>query len=122
MSHPWRIFFVADAIVLALLIYFNQHATAHAIGIDTQQSDNYAFTSGPGPMIETFIFGLGIFAPIWKFLNCHSDGCPWIGRFHVAGGSFRVCRKHHSEVTGHPLKLTTELIRLAHHRHVTGEK
>lgn len=103
---------------LGVLIYANQRGLLHLFGIDTQQSDNYDFTSGPGPMFETGILGSGIFFTLWRHLNCHTDGCPRLARFHVAGGQFRVCGRHHREITGHPHKLTTEVISAAHRLHI----
>jgi hypothetical protein len=105
---------------LGVLIYANQRGVIHLLGIDTQQSDNYDFVSGVGPMIITFVLGAGVLGTIWRHVNCHADKCARIGRFHVAGGQFKLCGRHHHEVTGHPHKLTAELIKLAHHRHMNG--
>lgn len=95
----------------------------HFFGIDTQQSDNYDFFSGPGPVFVTILLGSGALFTLWSHLNCHVDGCPRIGKFPLAGGQYKVCRQHLPE--GHPAhpakgELTAELIHRHHHEHEQG--
>lgn len=33
----------------------------------------------------------------WRHVNCHVHRCPGLGRYPVAGGAYRVCRRHHPE-------------------------
>jgi hypothetical protein len=87
----------------------------HFFGIDTQTSDNYCFWSGVGPCLVTLTLGSGVLVTIWRHLNCHADRCPKLGRFPVAGGRFKVCRRHHGEVTGHH-RLPIHVLRDLHHR------
>lgn len=87
---------------------------------------NYAFTSGPGPMIETGIGLSTIIGGLWHHLNCHTAGCPWIVRHKIAGGEYGVCSYHWRQINGQPSghKLTIEHLREHHHRHLrdTGRK
>lgn len=78
----------------ALAVY--EHGFAHGLGIDTQQSQNYDFVSGVGPMIITAIgYGGLITAVVGKF-NCHWSGCWRIGKHHVNGSPW--CSLHHTAV------------------------
>lgn len=106
----------AAALTLAGWAAGDFRAFIHFFGIDTQQSDNYDVTSGVGPMAETFLLGSGLLATVWAHLNCHADGCPGLGRFHVAGGQYRVCRRHHAEITGRG-RLHVPLLRELHETH-----
>lgn len=54
----------------------------------------YGFFSGAGSDIsEIAIFGAVIGG--YHRVNCHVKGCWRIGRQHVEGSSFVVCRRHH---------------------------
>jgi hypothetical protein len=67
---------------------------------------NYAFTSGPGPMFLTTAGMSTIIVGGWHHLNCHVYKCMRVARFPVAGGQYKVCRKHHpDEVVRNGLKL-----------------
>lgn len=63
----------------------------HALGMDTQTSHNYASASGVDPMIVAALGFSGFILGLWHHLNCHTDGCPKIGRHRVAGGKFKIC-------------------------------
>lgn len=69
----------------------------HALGIDTQSSQNYDFVSGVGPMVIAALGFSGVGVTVLHHLNCHQTGCPRIGRFPVAGGQFKTCRQHHPD-------------------------
>ena len=111
----------AGLAALGLSWALHYHGAAHVIGIDTQLSEEYAFFSGFGTWLLAALGFTGTFGAVIRTVNCHTHGCPWIGRFPVAGGQFRVCRKHHIEVTGHPHKLTTEVLQALHREHLTRQ-
>ena len=83
------------AITWAAVAY--EHGWAHFLGIDTQQSQNYDFVSGVGPMIVTLLVSGGIFVTLIRHVNCHAPGCWRLGKFPLAGGQFKVCRRHHPD-------------------------
>lgn len=90
------VFFGALAVIgtAAWAIVAYEHGFAHFLGIDTQQSQNYDFVSGVGPMLITAVgYGGLITAVIGKF-NCHEQGCWRIGKHHVNGTPW--CGLHHS--------------------------
>jgi hypothetical protein len=33
----------------------------------------------------------------YRHADCHQHGCPWIGRYPVAGGPYKACRRHHPD-------------------------
>lgn len=116
-----RVVVLAGLAVLAglcVLATVYERYLAHALGIDTQQSQEYDFVSGVGPMIITAVGYTGVIASIVHHLNCHVDTCPRIGRYPLAGGEFRVCRRHLPD--DHPArqKLTAHHIHLAHREHL----
>lgn len=77
----------------------------------------YQLLSGLVPAL-TVLSLLTFLATAFRHLNCHTAGCYRLGKFPVVGGQFKVCRKHHREITGHPDKLTVDALRelhLAHH-------
>lgn len=117
----FRPLWISACIIIACMVIWLivlPYSFIHFWGIDTQQSDNYDFFSGSGPVWVTTFFGSSVFSTLWVHLNCHTDGCGRIGRFPVAGGQYKVCRKHHREIVGHSHKLTTELLRAEHTLHL----
>lgn len=56
---------------------------------------NYAFTSGPGPMMLTAAGMSTIISGLWHAKNCHADGCWRIGRHHVNGTPW--CNTHEGD-------------------------
>jgi hypothetical protein len=76
----------------------------------------YQLESGFVPAL-TVISLLSLIGGAWRHINCHTDGCARIGRFPVAGGMFKVCRRHHRDITGHHGKLTLETLQVAHRLH-----
>lgn len=54
---------------------------------------NYAFASGPGPMILTGAGMSTIIGGLWHAHNCHEDGCPRIGKHKINGTPW--CNVHH---------------------------
>lgn len=76
---------------------------------------NYAFFSGFGAMMMTALGLSTIIVTMIRHFNCHVRGCPRMGKFPVADGQYKVCRKHHGEVTGHPHHLSVEFLHHLHH-------
>ncbi|MDQ2873980.1 MAG: hypothetical protein M3Y33_03850 [Actinomycetota bacterium] len=109
---------IAAAAAAAMILH--EHGLAHALGIDTQQSQEYDFVSGVGPMIITAVLGAGALASLWHVLNCHQQGCARIARFHVAGGQYKVCRRHHPELSVRRGPLAHHIL-AAHKAHQRGE-
>ena len=66
----------------------------HFFGIDTQQSDNYDFVSGVGPMLITAVGYGGLIGALVSHVNCHQRGCWRIGRHKVGGTPW--CNTHHA--------------------------
>ena len=118
MRHSrWLIPGVISAVIVLICVLVVPHGFIHLFGIDTQQSDNYDFWSGVGPVLVTAIGLSTLIAGAWHHLNCHTDSCLRIGRFPVAGGSFKVCSKCNRAITGRPGKLTIEVLSAEHRLH-----
>lgn len=89
---------------------------AHLFGLDNASGPAYLAWSGvisDLPEILTTLAALAALALVAIHLNCHQPGCRHIGRYHVAGGAWRVCGKHHPG--GPP---TAERIARDHHAHL----
>jgi hypothetical protein len=71
----------------------------------------YAFFSSLGPGI-TSLAGVGVIAGMWRRINCHEPRCWRVGRYHIGGGQFTVCARHHPG--GRPQH---HHITAAHHNH-----
>jgi hypothetical protein len=80
---------------LAWLGWRYEHGMAHGIGVDTQQSQEYDFVSGVGPMIIAAIGYISLIAAGWHALNCHQPGCWRVGRHKVGGTPW--CNRHHGK-------------------------
>lgn len=111
---------VAVAAVVAVCVVFGR-PLIHLLGIDTQQSDNYDFVSGVGPMIIAALGFGGVVGGMWHHLNCHADGCFLIGRYPLAGGKWKVCRRHHPDEQVRQGKLSVHLIHREHAEHAAGQ-
>lgn len=109
--------FMLAAIHLAELLHVQ-----HALGIDTQQSYNYDFSSGSGPMFIAALGFSGLAGGFWHHVNCHQEGCLKIGRFPVAGGQFRTCRKHHPDPKVQAGGITAQHLKIAHENHTQINK
>lgn len=115
--------FLGAALALAALAAWwfgwrgGQHWLAVRTGTDTgcyavpaqyrAVCEAYGYWSGFGsvfPWVFLSMGGILTFAVVhWRSVNCHEKGCPWIGRFHLAGGEYKVCGKHHRGFDGkHP--------------------
>lgn len=88
------------------------HAIIHWTGCDYGAPYGhfvwYDFWSG---IAGSFIVGLAAFAVGWYFRSqCHVRRCYRLGRHRVAGGTFKVCRKHHPDIPGNvTAKLVSDL-------------
>lgn len=98
------------------------HGFVHAIGLDTQASAEYAFFSGFGAWLSSTLGLSAIVVTLWSHLGCHVDLCARLGRFHVAGEIYRVCRKHHAEITGHHGALSVRHLREHHRVHLDRQR
>lgn len=95
------------------------HGMDHLIGIDSQATQFYAFFSGFGTWVLALAGYSGLVITLLRALNCHEVSCWRIGRFPVAGGRYKVCGRHHGDITGHhPRHLTVQFLRAVHERHV----
>lgn len=54
------------------------------------------FVSDLGEFVQAIIVAV-IGLAVALHLNCHEPGCRRIGRYHVAGGRWRVCGRHHPD-------------------------
>ena len=72
----------------------HEHGLAHILGIDTQQSQEYDFVSGVGPMLVTALLGGSVIVSLVHHVNCHHEGCWRIGRHKVHGTPW--CNVHHA--------------------------
>ncbi len=110
---------LAAVIATVSAIYFYHRyqpwLAAHTGTASGQESGSqYAYWSGFG---SVFPWEVGVLAGFLTYVyqhtkkvNCHAHGCPRIGSFPV--GEYRVCKKHHHEVTGtHP---TIDLLKEVH--------
>jgi hypothetical protein len=88
---------LATALTLGFIALSRLFGFTHALGIDTQQSYNYDFVSGVGPMVITSLGFSGVLLGAWRHINCHTEGCLWIGRYPVGDGRFKTCRRHHPD-------------------------
>jgi hypothetical protein len=77
----------------AFLIGMHWRGLIHFLGIDTQASDNYDFTSGIGPMLLTAAGMSTLISGLWHAHNCHEPSCWRIGRHKIDGTPW--CNLHH---------------------------
>lgn len=105
----------------AVVIGLFPHGFVHAIGLDTQASAEYAFFSGFGAWLSSTLGLSAIIITLWHHLTCHVDSCARIGRFPVAGGGYKVCRRHFGEVTGHQGALIVRHLQEQHHLYLGGK-
>lgn len=92
----------------------------HALGTDTQTSENYASVSGVLPVIVATLGFSGVLVTAWHHLNCHVPGCPRIARYPIAGGKYKVCKVDHEKITGQVT--SAEHIKKAHEVHEAPPK
>jgi hypothetical protein len=102
----------------AVAIGLFPHGFNHLIGVDTQGSVEYAYFSGFGAWLSSTLGLTTIIATMWHHLNCHVTDCLRVGKFPVAGGQYKVCGRHHGEITGRPHRnLTAGALRVLHLEH-----
>lgn len=85
------------------------HWLAHVLGLDSASGGWYLGWSGFGSDITELAI-VGALLAAWHRVNCHVKGCWRVGRQHVEGSTFVVCRRHH------PLPAPTHAHILALHR------
>lgn len=80
-------------------------------GTVNESGPYYGFFSGFGSDIgEVTILGAAF--GLYRAHNCHSKGCPWIGKHAVEGTPYKVCHRCHPTLSGD--KATREEIHAAH--------
>lgn len=87
---------LAAGLAVTVIATANWLGLDRALGIDTQNSQNYAFVSGSGPM---FIAALGfssVAVSLLRHLNCEQPGCWRLGHRHPDHGR-PVCKWHYHE-------------------------
>lgn len=91
----------------------------HALGMDTQTSHNYASVSGVLPVMVATLGFSSLITGWWHHVNCHTAGCPRIGKHEIAGGKFKVCTPCLRQIDpAHAAgKHTIEHLARAHRRH-----
>jgi hypothetical protein len=96
VRRPLRLLIVFLLVALAITyVCVFDRVLLHFLGWDGQTSDNYSAWSGSVPAIVSIVGMSTIITGLWHSVNCHVDRCMRVGRYHVAGGAFRVCRRHH---------------------------
>jgi hypothetical protein len=121
----WLVLAVLAGLVIWLIVTVVLHPFGGRFAVGVWPVPNgtpwtYQLESGFVPALT--VVGLStLLGGAWRHLNCHTDRCVRMGRFPVAGGAFKVCRKHHQEITGHS-RLTLDVLRAAHRLHLDALK
>lgn len=118
LSRLWPFAVIAIGVLLVIYKLPVQHWLAIHTGTLNEPGPYYGFWSGFGSDLGEYVIIGGVIGAYRKH-NCHTHRCPWIGKYPVANGEFFVCKKHHREITGHPVKLTVEYLK-HHHEKVTN--
>lgn len=90
-------FLLAYYTALIGVIYYAPTVVSHLTGASLESGPIYGFWSGFG---GTLIFSAMVLFPPWYFQHsCHHDMlCLNWGRYPMAGGLAKVCRKHHPDI------------------------
>lgn len=83
-------------------------------GANDESGPIYGFHSGFGGSV---LFGAAMVAPVWYYARTchHSATCLWYGKYQAAGGTFKLCHRHHPDLQGE--KPHGELIHRLHREH-----
>ena len=73
----------------------------HMLGVDDVSGRWYGFWSGFGSDIGELAI-IGGLITIARHHNCHQPGCWRLGRHHIEGTEYVVCRKHHPRNSPRP--------------------
>ena len=127
-----KVYSLVAALFIAGFLIFQWNAThfhlGHWLQVHTgtvnEVSPYYGFFSGFGS-------DLGEYAIVWSVCggialtarkhNCHHDGCPWIGRYEIADGHYRVCRKHHPDPAVRDKHVDMTHLIHAHQKHLESK-
>lgn len=121
----WGTVIIGFIVILALGVRLGD--MQHWITVHTGSSNsagvapNYNFWSGFGSDLGEYVIVsslAGGIAMSARKHNCHVHGCPWIGRYHLAGGQYVVCRKHHPDAAIRDRHLTHAHILRKHEEHL----
>lgn len=123
----WFLSLVVFVAVLVVTVQYYPH-WQHWMSYETGSLNtpgtppNYNYWSGFG---SVFPWEAGLFLAVahgisvhYRMNNCHVDRCPWLGRYQVAGGHYKVCRRHHPESHVRGKRVTFEHIQYAHALHL----
>lgn len=106
---------VLPGLVLALIVAFTVVTALHYgqarswAAVHTGSSNltgvtpNYNFWSGFGSDLGEYVIVAGVGTGLYhaaRRRNCHAHGCWRIGNLPVGDPPYRVCKKHHFEITG----------------------
>jgi hypothetical protein len=99
---------VLALLACAALIAWHPWQAAFAIGVHPYPAGTpwtYQLWSGfiPGLAIASLLSAL---AAHLRMMNCHVENCWRIGRYPVANSQYKVCRRHHPDVTVRQGKIT----------------
>jgi hypothetical protein len=112
----WRYWtvFILVALGVALVIWW-PHVRSEfftVLGNRNEPGGWYGWWSGNAGGLQLFEW-IVLGGILLRHHNCHVHGCPWPGRYPMAGGEFTVC-KHHSH---HPEKITHKYVLDRHEEH-----
>lgn len=68
---------------------------AHILGLDNASGGWYLWWSGFGADVGL----LAASVTYARHANCHEHHCWRLGKYHVEGTPYRVCRQHHPDMT-----------------------
>lgn len=124
-----KFWLAAAAVILGAFLIFQWNATHFHLGSWLQVHTGtvnepgpyYGFFSGFGSDLGEYAILTSIASGIIltaRRHNCHVTGCLWIGRYEVAGGTYKVCGKHHPDPAVRDKHVTREHVTLAHRKHL----
>ena len=90
------------------------HAYFAVTGADNEPGKAYGFWSGFGGSVPDVLIITGLGAWYWQH-TCHQRRCWRVGRHPAAGGTFKLCRRHHPDLMGQ--RPTLELMHRLHREH-----
>lgn len=132
MKSQIKMFLAIAAILFCGVLVFQWNVTHFHLGYWLQVHTGtiqeagpyYGFFSGFGSDLGEYVIvssvGTAVIVALRKN-NCHHDGCPWLGRYHIADGHYRVCRKHHPDAAVRAKHVDMEHIIHIHRKHLEAK-